>query len=133
MGNAVSQFQVAREFGFPVEQIRRLLVNKKYNTASDLIDDLEKLDEQVVKDEIVDEKEDVLSTEKVIESDLKLRQETEKLYRNTKCLVCYVNTRSRLCLPCCHLTHCESCERKVKVCPRMSCRENIEWTIQTYF
>ena len=62
-----------------------------------------------------------------------LRVETERLYLTSTCLVCKKNKRTRLSLPCCHLTHCNTCDASTHSCPYEDCGELIRDTIVTYF
>ena len=134
-----SQFQVASEFGYCHEHIRKLLEKKPYLCAGDLIEDLENYvsEEEETEDEtlaaaIVKEEEKVGATSDC-DKTTNLRAETEKLFRESVCLVCRATKRTRVCLPCCHLTHCEKCESSVKICPEFQCREIVQYTIHTYF
>ena len=61
-----------------------------------------------------------------------LRVETERLYFTSTCLVCKKNKRTRLSLPCCHLTHCNACDALTRSCPHEDCGELIRDTIVTY-
>ena len=144
------QLQVASEFGYSHYHIIKLLQRNTYENAAELIEDLEKSDLQVgdIEKEIV-----VLTTAKeemrvdtstadaaaaaAVTNDcdkkLNLREETERLFHESICLVCCVSKRTRVCLPCCHLTHCEQCETSVKNCPRVDCKKVVECTIRTFF
>ena len=62
-----------------------------------------------------------------------LRAATERLYVTSMCLVCNKNRRTRLSLPCCHLTHCNACDASTRSCPYEGCGELIRDTIVTYF
>ena len=153
-----SQYRTALEFGYSKTLITKLLRSKKYSCAGDLIDDLEELeDEEIEQGEKIEgdkceaERKDNENSLNAISNavndnvstavgdtsnsfqTLSLRKETERLYRESKCLICGLTNRTRVNLPCCHLTHCESCDTFVKQCPRSSCRSEIACTIQTYF
>ena len=143
------QFQVAKEFGYTDHVIERFLKRKKYKCAADLIEDLDKYDSE--------EEEEIAATPTVKEEEknngddkataaaaatpsvtpnsgrkFTLREETEELFRKSVCLCCKNAKRTRVCLPCCHLTHCEKCENLVKVCPYLDCQETVQTTIHTF-
>ena len=146
-----SQYQAALELGCPETLIKKLLGSKEYNCAGDLIEDIwklqdEEIDEREIQEIEVNEKDNENSANSVstvandnvsttakdsIETST-LRKETERLYRQSRCLVCHITNRTRVNLPCGHLTHCESCDKFVKRCPVPSCKHEIACTIQTY-
>ena len=125
------QLQVASEFGYSHDIVTELLQRNRYENAGELIEDLEKSDLQV--EDIEKEKVDAATVTGNFEQKLTVREETERLFHASICLVCHVSKRTRVCLPCCHLTHCEKCETAVKHCPQLDCKENVECTIRTFF
>lgn len=129
-----TQYQVAIELGYPMEHVKRLLQKKKYETASDLIDDLEQCSNEMDEE---GEKQEIPSTTDInaaaaSEKVFSLREETEMLYHRSICLVCKKNKRTRVILPCSHLSHCESCNSFTRRCPLVSCQELIEWSIEIF-
>ena len=156
-----SQYQVAFEFGYSKRLIKKLLIKKKYETAGDLIEELEKLeferiregheieeDQSETEEEKMEEEvaENITSSNSTITNanvddsitivenakQLTLREETEILYSKSICLMCQRAKRTRVILPCSHLTHCENCNPKVRRCPRSDCRLTVDFTISTY-
>ena len=158
-----SQYRTALEFGYSKTLITKLLRSKKYSCAWDLIKDLEELEDEEIEHgekleddkceaekNMVEKKDNENSSISVFTTandnanavvanasnsfqTLSLREETERLYRQSKCLICCRTNRTRVNLPCSHLTHCESCDKLVKRCPLSSCSSEIACTIQTYF
>ena len=105
-----------------------MLEKNKFESAGDLVEYLIDNEDKIIVKEAKDDDDDV-TTEKKEKS---LREETEILYKQSVCLVCFQAKRSRVCLPCCHLTHCEKCEKTLRWCPYHACQEEIHSTIQTY-
>ena len=142
------QSQVARELGYNDDIVKRFLKKKKYKCAADLIEDLENYE---TKEEEEEEEELNVNGDdngddntaaaaaapaaSVTSNSVKkftLREETEELFRKSVCLKCNNAKRTRVCLPCCHLTHCDKCESSVKVCPYLNCQEPVRDTIHTF-
>ena len=156
-----SQYQVAVEFGFSKKLIEKLLKSKKYESAGDLIEELENLELQATEQGHEAEKDQGEAEEKEMEEkidenksssdsaianvgddavtaitknfkQLTLREETERLYYSSICLVCRKTNRTRIILPCSHLSHCENCNKKVKKCPLPTCGSVVDFTIETF-
>ena len=131
--------QVAREFGYNEDIVKSFLRKKRYHCAADLIEDLENYEskEEEEKEDNKNNGDDnaAAAAASVASNSVKkstLREETEELFRKSVCLVCNSAKRTRVCLPCCHLTHCDKCESSVKVCPYLNCRETVRDTIHTF-
>ena len=121
-----SQYKVACEFGFKEDLIRKFIY-KPYKEASDLIDELEEAELLALNEETGE-----VDADKCVRPLSSLREETERLYYSSVCLICHKQTRSRVNLPCSHLSHCEHCDKFVKHCPVRDCCEAVEVTIQTF-
>ena len=93
-----------------------------------------------------DEKEEPASEEKkIVDNDditasssttklqpLTLKEETNILYKQSRCPVCWKNSRCVVILPCSHLVLCHACLPSTSKCPLRSCGESIECGILTY-
>ena len=147
------QYRIALELDFPEKIVRRALQKYKFKDAGTFVDYLEmhmdefeaegEEEEEVNSEEknitLVtppdvkeDEKGAVADSSTITTKQLSLKEETELLYRQSRCLACCDNRRSFVTLPCSHFTLCASCEPKARQCPLSDCREEIECTIQTY-
>ena len=140
-----AQYRVAIEFGFPEKIVRRILQKIKFKDAGTFIEYLEthmeelkanaKSDEEVEKQETIKQATTpppLQPTAPPPTSTLSLREETELLYRQSKCLVCRKNMRTFVSLPCCHFSLCSQCEPSARKCPLQSCQEKIDAVIKTY-
>lgn len=139
-----TQYRVALEMGFSKAIVKRILHKCVFESAGDLVDYLEEnvevleAQEESDKEDEKEERQERMETPAVASSiaalaNLSLRDETEKLYKQSVCLVCFKRNRSFVTLPCSHFTVCDSCEAKTRKCPRTDCRQAIECTIRTYF
>ncbi len=154
---ATTQLRVAIEFGFPEKIVVRVLRRHKFDTAGDLVMHLEDHWEELKKEDESEEKppseteppseekppsETEPPAEKRDEEkpmaaepqtrELTLREETEALYRNSICLVCWKRKRTHVTLPCSHFNVCDACEPTTRRCPLRTCGEAVECSIRTY-
>ena len=138
---AETQYRVAVEMGFPENITKRVLRKNAFKSAGNLVDYLEtnlemlEAEEENDKEEERQEKIETPATTSIVAAldNLSLRVETENLYKQSVCLVCFKRKRTFVILPCSHFTVCDFCERKTRKCPRTDCQEEIECTIRTYF
>lgn len=125
-----TKFQVAREFGFSEDMIRKVVYRRyligdgqPYVCAGDLISDL--IDYEAGDLEVTEE--DVTVTPSP--SFELLRDETLANWKRLHCIACK-NKKNILFLPCTHLIFCAKCYRNCKICP--VCETFIEETITVY-
>ena len=139
-----TQYRVAVEMGFPENIVKRVLRKHVFKSAGDLVDYLETNLEILEAEEEENDKEEEAEKQEKVETpsttsivtaldNLSLRDETEKLYKQSVCLVCFKRKRTFVILPCGHFTVCDFCERKTRKCPRTDCQQAVECTIRTYF
>ena len=138
-----TKFQVAREFEFSDDVIRKVVYNhyligdgQPYVCAGDLISDL--IDYEAGDLEVIEDVDDDVtaaspSTDSLCEAaslsiDF-LREETLANWRKLHCIACK-NKKNILFLPCTHLLFCDKCYRNCKLCP--VCEIFIEETITVY-
>ena len=127
-----TKFQVAREFEFSDDVIRKVVYNhyligdgQPYVCAGDLISDL--IDYEAGDLEVIeDDDKDVIAASPSTDS---LREETLANWRRLHCIACK-NKKNILFLPCTHLLFCDKCYRNCKLCP--VCEIFIEETITVY-
>ena len=146
---ASTQLIVALELDFPENLVRYALLKMKFATAGDLCDYLDthkeelevevKEEEEKKRQEEAEEKkrreeEDVKDSSNIdaAKRELTLMEETELLYKKSRCAMCMKNKRSFVTLPCSHFTLCSTCETKARCCPLSDCREPIDCTIATF-
>ena len=148
---ASTQLLVALELDFPEKLVRRALHKLKFATAGDLCDYIDTHTEELeVEAKEEEEKQQQQQQEEAEEKkrreeeeedakdvgaamrELTLTEETELLYKQSRCAVCRENKRCFVTLPCSHLTLCLRCEPKTRHCPLPDCQQFIECTIQTY-
>ena len=135
-----TQYRVAVEMGFSKAIVKRILHKCVFESAGDLVDYLEEnwemleAEEEDDKEDEREERQEKMETSGVAAlTSLSLHDETEKLYKQSFCLVCFKRKRSFVTLPCSHFTICDFCERKTRKCPRTDCQQVIECSIRTYF
>ena len=140
-----THYRVALEFDFPEALVRHILRRQSFKDAGSFIDYLEtymeELEAKGEKFEEIVEAVDNLSldnqaqgaTASLSPAKLTLREETERLYRKSKCLICVKKSRACVLLPCCHLALCSQCEPRALRCPVTDCGEKIKSVIPTYF
>lgn len=61
-----------------------------------------------------------------------LREETERLYKCSVCLLCFAARRQYVILPCSHFVLCGECLPKSTSCPLRDCKMPIESSVLTY-
>ena len=148
--SASTQYTVALELDYPEKIVKRALRKYRFKDAGSF---LEYLDNHMEEFEGEDEEEKeeptpeeknitILPTKETVdkaqesttekEKELSLKEETEILYRQSLCLMCWKERRTILCLPCCHFTLCDMCEKKTHICPLRDCKEVIADTVRTY-
>ena len=113
------QRQVALEFGYSEAIISLTLSRLKFNTSGDLIDYLDIHEEEL--------EEEVIRREKA-----NLRDDTERLYRSSLCVMCVKNAREIVILPCGHYCLCVACEKQCRFCPVKKCAMLITFAIRTF-
>ena len=121
-----SKAQVAIEFGYTASVVRHALLMHDFPCAGDLIDYL-----TCHEDALTREAEAREARERDDQARA-LREETERLYRLTKCLVCVDEARVILTLPCCHLSLCRRCVSQQRTCPVPDCQLPIIDVITTF-
>ena len=137
--------RVALELDFPESIVRRALRKYSFYSAGEFVDYLEEhecefeVESEDEKEEGIPEEKNIIIAQfptedlnKVEKPELSLREETEALQRQSLCLVCQIQKRSFVCLPCSHFALCRRCEPSSQYCPLRSCGEKISCTIQTY-
>ena len=152
--SASTQYIVALELDYPEKIVKRALRKYKFKDAGSFLEyvdthmeEFEGEDEEEKEEPPPEEKnitiqptrEDVdkaqgstvISTTDQIK-ELSLKEETEILYRQSLCLMCWKERRTILCLPCCHFTLCDMCEKTTRTCPLRDCKEVIAGTVRTY-
>ena len=150
--SASTQCTVALELGYPEKIVKRALRKYKFKDAGSLLEYVDTHMDELEGEEDEEEKEEPPPEEKKItilptheksvasaantgpdqKRKLSLKEETEILYRQSKCVKCLENARTFLCLPCCHFTLCDACEKTSRACPLRDSQEAIAATIRTY-
>ena len=127
-----TKFQVAREFDFSEDVIRKVVYThyligdgQPYVCAGDLISDL--IDYEAGGLEVTENDEDVTATPSP--SFESLREETLANWRRLHCIACK-NKKNILFLPCTHLLFCDKCYRNCEICP--VCETFNDETIKVY-
>ena len=150
-----TQLRIAVEFGYPLLQVKRVLQQKQFPSAGDLVAFLfdaplfESTEEEIISSTTLKEEKPLHSHTKeeketmipatreedvpeCLQSFEELKIETMALLYLTKCLHCHERDRNVVTLPCSHLTLCMACAPLVKLCPKKECNEPIEVTLLTY-
>ena len=131
MVDKTSKFEVALEFGFSRSKIFKAMRRQGFENAGDLIAYLDEHDDsEDSEDDSVVPLEQQLQQMKLVDNPL--WRETVQLYVKSHCLVCKLEKRSIITLPCCHFSLCSKCARKTLRCPLKECEDVILQTLHVF-
>lgn len=131
------QLTVACEFGWPELIVKQVLQEQSFQNAECLIEFLEENEEKLLaadKDLIASKCsqnfQPKLTVNMPLRKELKLKEQTARLYQRSLCQICGKTKRTYILLPCAHLAVCEFCIGKTDHCP--NCGEAIVSNIRTF-
>lgn len=135
-----TQYRVACELGYCDRIVKRILQRRHFKDAGSLVEYLDDNEEELMNEESnappspIPPKREKPKLSLFIPpiNALTLREETEKLYRQSSCALCRKERRTHVLLPCGHYAVCGKCVPTIKHCPIKACNQLILSKIQTY-